>query len=252
MFCSRCGFKNADGALFCKNCGARMQQGAAVGSSSAEGQRQMGANSGFTNSLGGANARLIKVAVCAAVVIIVGLVAFARLGSSGGCSTGVQLTQRLSDSYNSCFASDLDEKDVKKLCDDMASLMPDEVIRFALEKRGVTDASQASSLLSDEDIDEMVSSFKSFIGKVDVDCQVRLSDDLDEGELKEINTSLEKEGLAMRVKAGNKLEIKIDVKATEDLSGMAKGETATQTADLTGMKAVNIDGRWYLWFDSAL
>ena len=265
MYCSQCGCENMETAAFCKSCGKPIAHRVSPGISSSypgsiknESTKQatsyaasMGvAGGGRTRT--GTTAKLIGAILVAVVAIVVAVIVMGGLGSGGGRPTSGQLAQDLSTSYSRLFSSGFSDSALTTVCNDMIDMMPSEAVDAALEKAGITDRSDVSELLGGYLSSSSYSSYASYLEKLSIDCSFFVGDEISSSKLNSINSDLQNAGVNLRVSTGNNLGMNMSVTALEDIQGVSKGESRTQTIDNTGLLAVNIDGKWYLWGDSML
>lgn len=266
MYCSQCGCENPDAASFCKSCGKPVSRRVAPAASGGyPGQPSVNAGAhpvaaystsagtiGGGRAHGGMGAKLIGAILVAVVAIVVAVIVAGGLGSGEGRPTSGQLAQDLSSSYSRLFSSGLSDSAITTVCNDMIDMMPGEAVDAALEKAGITDRSNISSLMSGYLSSSSISSVASYLDKLSVDCSLFVGDEISSSELSSINSDFQDAGVNLRATSGNELGINMSVTALEDMQDLSKGESKSQTVESTGLLAINIDGKWYLWGDSML
>lgn len=268
MYCPKCGFQLSDDASFCGRCGTDLRgykkpvppatdvrSNAATGNAASQGKGigvQGGVTPGEVNGTGASllagvspNGRrilpLIALALCA--IVAVAVFGISRCASDPHASAEA-LADALEAPMERVFSYDDPEDAGEALGASLIDLMPHQVVS-AFEEHGT----------SREDVAEelggalgSLSSFMSVLDAFDVDFDLSEGYALDDDYLDNVNEKLQDDmGLDIEVQDACTISASITVTAREDTAMLEKGESQTQSSDATGLVAIQIDGKWYLW-----
>ena len=178
MFCGKCGAQNADNTKFCKNCGAKLKNGAPATNDK---NRKVG---------------MIAVAVAVVVVIILGVVLF------GGRSYKATVEKYVDAQFDANAEAIFD-------------LMPKKMIDYALEEEG-HDSDDLDDLIEDanENIQDYLDTMDEYLGEDwKVSYEIIDTEDIKGDDLDEIKDSYE--DADVEVSAAKEVELEITVKADE-------------------------------------
>lgn len=280
MFCPYCGTQLPDGSAFCGNCGKPLSQQPAGNAAPAAQPAGMPpapapqpgnvppapapqpgnvppATPPDFNQQTPFNAKPAKkpfqvtrgmtIGILAVAVVAVVAIVLAVTGVFGGGGAGESsangVADRLGGLYNNLVQSDFDSEAFESFGNGMLDLLPEQLVDGQLESMGYDSREDFS-----EDIGEQYGYGMSYYGNVlsymTIEFDITTGDALDDTQLYNINTQLEQYGL--EATSGFLLEASISATLTEDYNGYSAGEQeSTETS--TGMAAVEIDGRWYLY-----
>lgn len=280
MFCPYCGTQLPDGSAFCGNCGKPLsQQPAGNAAPAAQPAGMPPAPAPQPGNVPPAPApqpgnvppatppdfnqqtpfdakpakkpfqvtRGMTIGILAVAVVAVVAIVLAVTGVFGGGGAGESsangVADRLGGLYNNLVQSDFDSDAFESFGNGMLDLLPEQLVDGQLESMGYDSREDFS-----EDIGEQYGYGMSYYGNVlsymTIEFDITTGDALDDTQLYNINTQLEQYGL--EATSGFLLEASISATLTEDYNGYSAGEQES-TKTSTGMAAVEIDGRWYLY-----
>lgn len=207
MFCGKCGFKNADDAEFCTNCGAKLKKSA---------QKRVSAV-----SMAGQNARnrkvgMIAVAAAAVLIVLLGVFLF------GGRSYKATIEKYVDAQFDA---------DAKAIFD----LMPEKMISYALEQDGY-DSDDLDDLIGDanEDLQDQLDSLDSYLGEGwKVTYEIVDEEDVRGDDLDDIKDAYE--DADVKVSAAKNIEIELTVTADE-----------TESSNSLDVSVIKVGRSWYL------
>lgn len=243
MYCRHCGADNSDNAQFCRQCGQPIRP-----SGNIRIEKRPGDGRPFP-----LRPAAIAIIAGAVIVVVIAVVLIVTIGScsGGGRSSSDQLAQDVTAMYNKALSSTLSDSDIDVIVDDILSMMPKEGVDVLLKESNLADSSEVSRMLR-EKMSSGFSGYKSYIEKLGIECSVYPGDKLSMSEIQSINKRLSDAGVDMHVSEANKLLMDIKISALEDIGLLSQGESQTQTSVNTGLIAIEVNGRWYLWGDSLL
>ena len=268
MFCPYCGTQLPDGSAFCGNCGKPLSQqptGNAAPAAQPAGMPpapapQPGnvppatppdfnqqtpfdakpAKKPFQVTRG-MTIGILAVAVVAVVAIVLAVTGV--FGGGSGESSATAVADKHGGLYNDLLQSDFDSDAFESFGNGMLNLYPDEVVDGQLESMGYDSREDFSETLG-QNYGYGMSYYSDDLSYMTIEIDVTLGDKLDGSRLYNVNTYLEQYGL--EATDGYLLEATLTATLTEDYNGFSAGEQeSTETS--TGMAAVEIDGRWYLY-----
>ena len=268
MFCPYCGTQLPDGSAFCGNCGKPLSQqpaGNAAPASQPAGMPpapapQPGnvppatppdfnqqtpfdakpAKKPFQVTRG-MTIGILAVAVVAVVAIVLAVTGV--FGGGSGESSATAVADKLGGLYNDLLQSDFDSDAFESFGNGMLNLYPDEVVDGQLESMGYDSREDFSETLG-QNYGYGMSYYSDALSYMTIEIDVTLGDKLDGSRLYNVNTYLEQYGL--EATDGYLLEATLTATLTEDYNGFSAGEQQSQETS-TGMAAIEIDGRWYLY-----
>lgn len=269
MFCPYCGTQLPDGSAFCGNCGKPLSQQPASNAAPAaqpagmppapspqpgnvpsttppdfNQQTPFGAKPAKKpfQVTRGMTIGILAVAVVAVVAIVLAVTGVFGGGGAGESSAN-GVADRLGGVYNNLLQSDFDSDAFESFGNGLLDLLPERLVDGQLESMGYDSREEFS-----EDIGEQYGYGMSYYGNVlsymTIELDITLGDALDDTQLFNINTMLEQYDL--EATSGYLLEASISATLTEDYNGYSAGEQESAETS-TGMAAVEIDGRWYLY-----
>ena len=184
---------------------------------------------------------ILAVAVVAVVAIVLAVTGV--FGGGSGESSATAVADKLGGLYNDLLQSDFDSDAFESFGNGMLNLYPDEVVDGQLESMGYDSREDFSETLG-QNYGYGMSYYSDDLSYMTIEIDVTLGDKLDGSRLYNVNTYLEQYGL--EATDGYLLEATLTATLTEDYNGYSAGEQeSTETS--TGMAAVEIDGRWYLY-----
>ena len=214
MFCGKCGAKNDDSAVFCAECGNRIQAAAPVAPAApaanpapAAAPVATGSKPGFT-----LNTRNIGIIAVAAVAVIALLISCFFI--FGGRS--------YKDVVKDYFKAT--EKADAKL---MMELLPDDLIKYVMKEEDMTKKEMT------EDLQDSLDMIHRYYDEVKISYEITDTEDFDKDELKEIKEMYEE----IDVKVKDAMIVEVEVTMELD------GDERTTTQELTLIK---VGGSWYL------
>lgn len=239
MFCPRCGAQNSDQARFCGKCGHELQGYAAYAGPAEDASR----NAGGPAARGVAVKRLLPMVVVVAVVVVA-VYCVSQLFSGGAHASAESLSNALEEPTEAVFR-DIDSDDAsERFGETVLELLPP----------GVMDAYERQGFDRSDAINTMVSSvstlqgYSSVFDKLDFEIDYFEGKSLDDDFIDSVNDSLQNDlGLSMDVEAASAISARMTATAREDVGFYSAGESVTQELDASGLVAVEIDGKWYLW-----
>ena len=93
-----------------------------------------------------------------------------------------------------------------------------------------------------------VDSFGALLDYVDMEVAFEVGDELSSSELDDLNSTFSDDaGVDVEVTSGYHLSMEMTMTLLEDMNGYEAGETESQTQDVSGAYAIEIDGAWYVW-----
>lgn len=184
---------------------------------------------------------ILAVAVVAVVAIVLAVTGV--FGGGSGESSATAVADKLGGLYNDLLQSDFDSDAFESFGSGMLNLYPDEVVDGQLESMGYDSREDFSETLG-QNYGYGMSYYSDALSYMTIEIDVTLGDKLDGSRLYNVNTYLEQYGL--EATDGYLLEATLTGTLTEDYNGFSAGEQeSTETS--TGMAAIEIDGRWYLY-----
>ena len=223
MFCGKCGAKNDDSAVFCAECGNRIQAAAPVtpaapaaaaapaAPAAAAAPAPTKSKPGFT--LNNRNIGIIAVAAVAAIAVIIAC--FFIFGGRG-----------YKDVVKDYFKA-IEKADAKLMMD----LLPDDLVKAVMKEEDMTKKEMTEEL--QDSLDDMSDYYDI------VEYEITDTEEFDKDDLKELKEDYED----YDVKVKDAMVVEVEV--TMEVYGM---ET-TQTMELTLIK---VGGSWYLDIDSMM
>ena len=184
---------------------------------------------------------ILAVAVVAVVAIVLAVTGV--FGGGSGESSATAVADKLGGLYNDLLQSDFDSDAFESFGNGMLNLYPDEVVDGQLESMGYDSREDFSETLG-QNYGYGMSYYSDALSYMTIEIDVTLGDKLDGSRLYNVNTYLEQYGL--EATDGYLLEATLTATLTEDYNGFSAGEQQSQETS-TGMAAIEIDGRWYLY-----
>lgn len=184
---------------------------------------------------------ILAVAVVAVVAIVLAVTGV--FGGGSGESSATAVADKLGGLYNDLLQSDFDSDAFESFGNGMLNLYPDEVVDGQLESMGYDSREDFSETLG-QNYGYGMSYYSDDLSYMTIEIDVTLGDKLDGSRLYNVNTYLEQYGL--EATDGYLLEATLTATLTEDYNGFSAGEQQSQETS-TGMAAIEIDGRWYLY-----
>lgn len=209
MFCRNCGAQNQDGAAFCHSCGASLSDEAQPG--------------GGSKVLAQKKPNLTLIGIAAVAVVAVILVIFAITRLFGGNSPEKAATK---------FVNSVFKGDGKAI----VSMLPDEVVETIVENRDMTKKEMISDL--NDSLESSIKSMDRRYDKWSVTCKVLDSEDLSNRELDNLIERY-KDRYDVKVTDAKKVSVKATLKADDT--------TDSSTIDIITIK---VKGSWYLDYGS--
>jgi uncharacterized membrane protein YvbJ len=214
MFCGKCGAKNDDSAVFCAECGNRIQAAAPVAPAApaanpapAAAPVATGSKPGFT--LNNRNIGIIAVAAVAVIALLISC--FFIFG-------GRSYKDVVKDYFKAT------EKADAKL---MMELLPDDLIKYVMKEEDMTKKEMT------EDLQDSLDMIHRYYDEVKISYEITDTEDFDKDELKEIKEMYEE----IDVKVKDAMIVEVEVTMELD------GDERTTTQELTLIK---VGGSWYL------
>jgi uncharacterized membrane protein YvbJ len=214
MFCGKCGAKNDDSAVFCAECGNRIQAAAPVAPAApaanpapAAAPVATGSKPGFT--LNNRNIGIIAVAAVAVIALLISC--FFIFGG-----------RSYKDVVRDYFKAT--EKADAKL---MMELLPDDLIKYVMKEEDMTKKEMT------EDLQDSLDMIHRYYDEVKISYEITDTEDFDKDELKEIKEMYEE----IDVKVKDAMIVEVEVTMELD------GDERTTTQELTLIK---VGGSWYL------
>jgi uncharacterized membrane protein YvbJ len=214
MFCGKCGAKNDDSAVFCAECGNRIQAAAPVAPAApaanpapAAAPVATGSKPGFT--LNNRNIGIIAVAAVAVIALLISC--FFIFG-------GRSYKDVVKDYFKAT------EKADAKL---MMELLPDDLIKYVMKEEDMTKKEMT------EELQDSLDMIHRYYDEVKISYEITDTEDFDKDELKEIKEMYEE----IDVKVKDAMIVEVEV--TMELDGNER----TTTQELTLIK---VGGSWYL------
>lgn len=279
MFCPYCGTQLPDGSAFCGNCGKPLSQQPAGNAAPAAqpagmppapapqpgnvppapapqpGNEPPATPPDFNQQAPfdtkpakkpfqvtrGMTIGILAVAVVAVVAIVLAVTGV--FGGGSGESSATAVADKLGGLYNDLLQSDFDSDAFESFGNGMLNLYPDEVVDGQLESMGYDSREDFSETLG-QNYGYGMSYYSDDLSYMTIEIDVTLGDKLDGSRLYNVNTYLEQYGL--EATDGYLLEATLTATLTEDYNGFSAGEQQSQETS-TGMAAIEIDGRWYLY-----
>ena len=184
---------------------------------------------------------ILAVAVVAVVAIVLAVTGV--FGGGSGESSATAVADKLGGLYNDLLQSDFNSDAFESFGNGMLNLYPDEVVDGQLESMGYDSREDFSETLG-QNYGYGMSYYSDALSYMTIEIDVTLGDKLDGSRLYNVNTYLEQYGL--EATDGYLLEATLTATLTEDYNGFSAGEQQSQETS-TGMAAIEIDGRWYLY-----
>lgn len=214
MFCGKCGAKNDDSAVFCAECGNRIQAAAPVAPAApaanpapAAAPVATGSKPGFT--LNNRNIGIIAVAAVAVIALLISC--FFIFGG-----------RSYKDVVRDYFKAT--EKADAKL---MMELLPDDLIKYVMKEEDMTKKEMT------EDLQDSLDMIHRYYDEVKISYEITDTDDFDKDDLKDIKEDYKEIGVKV------KDAMVVEVEVTMELDGNER----TTTQELTLIK---VGGSWYL------
>ena len=214
MFCGKCGAKNDDSAVFCAECGNRIQAAAPVAPAApaanpapAAAPVATGSKPGFT--LNNRNIGIIAVAAVAVIALLISC--FFIFG-------GRSYKDVVKDYFKAT------EKADAKL---MMELLPDDLIKYVMKEEDMTKKEMT------EELQDSLDMIHRYYDEVKISYEITDTEDFDKDELKEIKEMYEE----IDVKVKDAMIVEVEVTMELD------GDERTTTQELTLIK---VGGSWYL------
>lgn len=211
MFCGKCGTKNFDGAMFCKECGAPI-------GTAQKGSDKLAAVPSYSIRSSQRN-RIVGIAAVGIVAVVVIVLLFALLGGR---------------SYKSTVTKFLDatfKADAKTIL----SLMPDDMVDYMLDDIGYDRADMNDVLdeLSEELQDQIDYITRYFGDDWTVSYEILSAENISAKELRELKSDYEEYDVA--VSAAKNVEVTVTVKAAD-----------METSNTIKIPVVKVGRAWYL------
>lgn len=187
MFCGKCGAKNADDAMFCKECGAQLsavkkdaeETGSVVVTSSQENERNK------------------KVGIIAAVVVVA-LVAVLAIALFGGRSYKSTVKKYL----NASFKADAET---------IVELIPEEMIDYMLDEYGY-DEDEFDEMV--EELEEELQDVMDYLGDdVKFSYEIKSAKDVSDDDLSELQEEYEE--VDVEVSAAKTVKVKLKIESDD-------------------------------------
>jgi uncharacterized membrane protein YvbJ len=213
MFCGKCGAKNDDSAVFCAECGNRIQAAAPVAPAAPAANPApaapvaTGSKPGFT--LNNRNIGIIAVAAVAVIALLISC--FFIFG-------GRSYKDVVKDYFKAT------EKADAKL---MMELLPDDLIKYVMKEEDMTKKEMT------EELQDSLDMIHRYYDEVKISYEITDTEDFDKDELKEIKEMYEE----IDVKVKDAMIVEVEVTMELD------GDERTTTQELTLIK---VGGSWYL------
>lgn len=280
MFCPYCGTQLPDGSAFCGNCGKPLSQQPAGNAAPAAqpagmppapapqpgnvppapapqpGNEPPATPPDFNQQAPfdtkpakkpfqvtrGMTIGILAVAVVAVVAIVLAVTGVFGGGGAGESSAN-GVADRLGGVYNNLLQSDFDSDAFESFGNGLLDLLPEQLVDGQLESMGYDSREEFSETLG-QNYGYGMSYYSDDLSYMTIEIDVTLGDKLDGSRLYNVNTYLEQYGL--EATDGYLLEATLTATLTEDYNGFSAGEQQSQETS-TGMAAIEIDGRWYLY-----
>ena len=258
MYCPFCGSRQPDMAMFCGACGNRLPiQGAQpagyAGTAFSYASQGSASKRSHKTLIGVAAAMVVATAVIVGVVIAVGgLAGGGHEGISpvgGGHRSPEEICKSAEDQVNKLYSSEMSDSDVRAYGNALFDEMHPQLMT-ALEKRmGLTREEMLDKLVDSTGESSQVNAALNELKDVcTAEAHVELGDRADSDDLDNFNDDLAEAGVEARVDDMYDLDISYEYVYIVDYAGVNAGDTRTQDlGNFTGMKAVHLDGSWYLW-----
>lgn len=131
--------------------------------------------------------------------------------------------------------------------DGLLDLMPEDVLEAALDQSGMS-RSEFRDYLGQMFASTGVDSLGALLDYVDMEVTFEVGDELSSSEIDDINSTFSDDaGVDVEVTSGYHLSMDMTMTLLEDMNGYEAGETESQTQDESGIKAIEVDGAWYVW-----
>lgn len=213
MFCGKCGAKNDDSAVFCAECGNRIQAAAPVATAApaaavaSETPAPTKSKPGFT--LNNRNIGIIAVAAVAAIAIIIGC--FFIFG-------GRSYKDVVKDYFKAT------EKADAKL---MMELLPEDLIKYVMKEEDMSKKEMT------EELQDSLDRLHKYYDEVKISYEITDTEEFDKDDLKDIKETYKEIGVKV------KDAMVVEVEVTMELDGSER----TTEQELTLIK---VGGSWYL------
>lgn len=207
MFCGKCGFKNADGAEFCTNCGAKLRKPIQTKPSF---PLETGQNAGHRKAG--------RIAVAAVIVLAAALCFYLF----GGRSDRATIERYLNAQFNADARSVID-------------LMPPKIMDYALEQEGYT-SDEFDDLMDDmdEELQDQLDYLDSYLGEGwDFSYEIVEIEDIKGDDLDDIKDAYDVADI--KVSAAESAEVEITVTSHE-----------TESSNTLYIDLVKVGRSWYL------
>lgn len=268
MYCPKCGYQLNDDVAFCGKCGADLRgykklapsvtntqsqmasegvtaQGAdTVATRGDFGKARSSASGSLLSSISqGGHHNLPRIVIVLCVIIAVAVFGLSHCSADPHASAE-SLADALEGPMERVFSSEGGEDVGEELGASIIDLMPNQVMG-AFEEHGTSREDLA------EEFGDALGSFGSLasvLDSFDVGIDFREGYSLNDDYLDNVNEKLQDDmGLDLEVQDACVLALSVTVTAREDTDVLKRGESQTQAADASGLIAIQIDGKWYLW-----
>ena len=123
----------------------------------------------------------------------------------------------------------------------------EERVEAALDESGMS-RSEFRDYMGEMFASSGVDSFGALLDYVDMEVAFEVGDELSSSELDDLNSTFADDaGVDVEVTSGYHLSMEMTMTLLEDMNGYEAGETESQTQDVSGAYAIEIDGAWYVW-----
>ncbi len=163
-----------------------------------------------------------------------------------GYDTSNDLARSVADDYDKLFKSDFSSKAMTDFADGLISKMPPGALDALAKQEGTSVEALKAELADIADASSM-SSITPYLSMMDIQFTVYDNGQASTSDLNDINATLTAAGVKGGATNAVDLGAIMTITLKEDLNGVAKGTIQTQHLGNTGMLAVQIDGKWYLW-----
>lgn len=287
MQCPKCGSQVSDGSKFCGECGTPLAEAAAVTgppvpsgaavpprepvaqepaapvspvmpaspqASAPTPSPQTPPDFGSSKPKRGI-APVIGVVAAVIAVVVVAFFAFRGSGTGGsgrGYASADDVARHLTQSVDGLMSGDVGANSMADFANAILDDLPDGAVDAMMRRYGYTSRDDLSRLLESSfgGLDEVSGALSLYLDKIDMSIQVTAADALDSDDLAGVNDGLSALGLDARATEGRELEMGATITLKEDMLGMSAGESISDDGEDTGLCAIKVDGRWFLWGSS--
>ena len=281
MICPTCGSNLPDGAAFCPNCGSTISPQPQQPSQQGYQQMPQPSYPGPAPSYFGEPVPQKKsktpliigivagvVALIAIALLVVFVVLPAVNGGSGDekgdapvaneqkvdeeepkgvHSSAEAIAEEMTRGFQGAIDDGFSSDSLSDWMDGVLDLMPEDVLEAALDESGMS-RSEFRDYMGEMFASSGVDSFGALLDYVDMEVAFEVGDELSSSELDDLNSTFSDDaGVDVEVTSGYHLSMEMTMTLLEDMNGYEAGETESQTQDVSGAYAIEIDGAWYVW-----